>query len=163
MEKAEFITWFGSKCINQKVQLNWHCVLNNNQLVGYRGKINRINWRVQVRKRTLSVSTVRVLTWTLQLILLIIPLCPTFWLMHVDPHLTLGHVTKYCLSKIFLLAQNKRCYRTPSKQMLSFFVFTEQCFKTWSHVQTLLRKKTANFYWTFTEELKDTPSKERKN
>ncbi len=31
-----------AKCINQKVKLHWHCVLNTNQIVGYCGKTNRI-------------------------------------------------------------------------------------------------------------------------
>ncbi len=33
-------------------KLNWHCVLNTNQLAGYNGKTNG---KVQVIKRTLSV------------------------------------------------------------------------------------------------------------
>ncbi len=34
--KAEFIPRRGSKCTNQKVKPNWHCVfLNTNQLAGY--------------------------------------------------------------------------------------------------------------------------------
>ncbi len=51
LKKAKFIPI----CTNQKEHLNWHCVLNTSQLAGYSGKINRINQRLQVRKRTLAV------------------------------------------------------------------------------------------------------------
>ncbi len=57
LKNAEFIHRCGSKCTDQKVQLNWHCVLNLNQLVEYSRKIKRINRRVKVRKQILSVYT----------------------------------------------------------------------------------------------------------
>ncbi len=40
----------------RKVELKWYCVLNINQLMGYSGLTNKINWRVQVWKRVLSAA-----------------------------------------------------------------------------------------------------------
>ncbi len=57
LAKGEFIIQCGMKCTNRKEKLNWHCVLNTNQLVGYTGKTIRIIRRAKLRKRTLSVYT----------------------------------------------------------------------------------------------------------
>ncbi len=43
LEKGEIYTQ--SKCTNQKEQLNWHCVLNTNQLAGYTGTLLYIKGR----------------------------------------------------------------------------------------------------------------------
>ncbi len=53
--KAEFIprSQMQLEMHQSEEKINWHCVLNTNQLAGYSGKINRVNWRVQVRKRKL--------------------------------------------------------------------------------------------------------------